>query len=548
MRRLVLIAMLWVLPFLSVACTSRTTETSTPTAIPTPTAAVPMATQAPPPISAPPPMPMPIPTTTPTSTPAPTIVYGSPVFQFNRPPTIDWQIVDSTTIVVATLQSITAGTETVPGTPTQYIPKHILMFQASQYLKGSGPTEFTVEVADRSKDGRKYGIESSALAEAIRTLTERNTEWDDHPGVLFLEGPVASAIGGDEEDTSRSAGSGTTQVFNLTNNDLTNQSSFEYTIDTLNRSWLPAETSSTSGGSSDSGGVRTTETQKFITDGTVQPPPVVSISDLQTRINEIQAMLDAGDGSETYTNCVNEKVKRPWWYANWNPRATPFEGTLDSGAPAGAEFDVINASAGQNDAEYGDKERYFLGERAHLFHVQHFDDDAKPSNGYSYSFRATRPLIEGEYELRSHLHLKAQKICNDRQGYDDPGYFTWVVTVTAPAGTLHEAFFDPVTVGTAVKADSSNGVLKPTSFTVGSTATDLTSLEWASNQVVLTLDPHVSLSGHVLDFIELDGSISLSLSATDATVDSTAGTYSWPMTSQPWENGDKLMLRIREDT
>ena len=61
-------------------------------------------------------------------------------------------------------------------------------------------------------------------------------------------------------------------------------------------------------------------------------------------------------------------------------------------------------------------------------------------------------------------------------------------------------------------------------------------------------EPHVSLSGHVLDFIELDGSVSLSLSAADATMDNTAGAYSWSVTSQPWEDGDKLMLRIREDS
>ncbi len=67
------------------------------------------------------------------------------------------------------------------------------------------------------------------------------------------------------------------------------------------------------------------------------------------------------------------------------------------------------------------------------------------------------------------------------------------VTAVAPAGTLHEAFFDPVAVGTAVKADGSNGVLKPTSFTVGGTATEITSLDWANNQVVLTLGTHVSL-------------------------------------------------------
>ena len=63
---------------------------------------------------------------------------------------------------------------------------------------------------------------------------------------------------------------------------------------------------------------------------------------------------------------------------------------------------------------------------------------------------------------------------------------------------------------------------------------------------MLTLDSHVSLSGHVLEFISLDGNVSLSLLTDSATVDSTAGTYSWSMASQPWENGDQLMLRIRE--
>ena len=62
-------------------------------------------------------------------------------------------------------------------------------------------------------------------------------------------------------------------------------------------------------------------------------------------------------------------------------------------------------------------------------------------------------------------------------------------------------------VGTAVKADGSNGVLKPTSFTVGGISTEITGLEWANNKVVLTLGTHVSLSGYVLEFIELDGSV-----------------------------------------
>ena len=118
-------------------------------------------------------------------------------------------------------------------------------------------------------------------------------------------------------------------------------------------------------------------------------------------------------------------------------------------------------------------------------------------------------------------------------------------TVTAPASTLHDAFFDPLTVGTTVKAGGANGVLKPTSFTVGGTATAITSLEWANMKVVLALHPHASLGSRVMDFIELDSTVSLSLSASDATVESAGGTHCWTVSTQPWEDGDKLMLRIR---
>ena len=54
-----------------------------------------------------------------------------------------------------------------------------------------------------------------------------------------------------------------------------------------------------------------------------------------------------------------------------------------------------------------------------------------------------------------------------------------------------------------------------------------------------------ALAGRVLDFIELDGRASLSLVIDDATVDAANNTLNWSVSSQPWEDGDKLMLRIR---
>ena len=68
----------------------------------------------------------------------------------------------------------------------------------------------------------------------------------------------------------------------------------------------------------------------------------------------------------------------------------------------------------------------------------------------------------------------------------------------------------------------------------------------ASGTVKLKLNPHDGLTGHALDFIEMDGTVSLSLDVNDAAVDSVSRTLSWSVVSQPWEDGDKLMLRIRK--
>ena len=508
--------------------------------MPTPTSSVattvfPMATQGPPPTVSANTTAFPTPTQAPPSTPKPTplpteepIEYK--VFRLDTPPTLDWQIVDSPIIVVATLITATAGTEATDDTPARYRPAHVLQFRAGQYLKGSGPDEFTVMVVDRSKEGYTFTEQPSALTEASRTLAARNSAWDNRPGVLFLQGPETSASGGATRTSDP------TSTFSLTNNDALAQDLFLYSIDTLSRSWFPAASSS------DSRASRASETpQQFIRDGASEPPSVVSIMDLHNRINEIQAMFDAGDGSEAYTNCVESVLKRPWWYEDWEPGQVR-TGTLESGMPSGSEFGSRKVPS---DTRFRTGWKFTAeGDTADLFAIQAIEPQAG-ERGYTNSYRSIRPLIAGIYELRKHAVSKSHEPCNFVRRHDTPGYIPYVVTVTAPAGTLHEAFFDPVAVGTTVKADGSNGVLKPTSFTVGG-ATEITGLEWANDKVVLTLGTHVSLSGYVLEFIELDGSVSLSLNVEDAMVDSTAGTYSWPMTSQPWEDGDKLMRRVRE--
>ena len=550
MIKLVLISMLGVLTLalLAAACTSATTETKS-----FPTPVIPMATQAPPP-NAPKATELPI---AEVELPAPRqriwpgLMHSSVGFRFVDPPPLDWQILDADVIVVANFVSATAGVDTYEGPPPAYLPMHTLNFTATQYLKGTGPTQFTVEVLDYGPHTPLSGYlnREYVLDLARSSLEARNTQWDSRTGVLFLKGPLAAASEVSTDSSSRSPQSEPAGVFHLTNNALLNQSAFQYTVDTLSRDWLPASEATSSSGRSTDGETSNTpqpQNQEYIADVSTDPPQILTLSALRTRIAEIDTMLSSGDGSTEFKECIESKLRSPYHASNWQPMIYK-TGLLTSGMPAGTQFGVREVgSVLPPGGGYDDYDLYLTGEQSDLFNSTRSDVDHVAGNGFTYHFKTTRPLVAEEYQLHEHSQIWVQMPCNFRESHDDAGYSVWDVTVTAPAGALHEAFFDPLTVGTAVKADGSNGVLKPTSFTVGGTSTELTSLEWASNQVVLTLGTHVSLSGQVLDFIGLGGNIILSLFADDATVDSAAGTYTWSMTSQPWADGDKLMLRIQE--
>ena len=121
------------------------------------------------------------------------------------------------------------------------------------------------------------------------------------------------------------------------------------------------------------------------------------------------------------------------------------------------------------------------------------------------------------------------------------------VTVTAPPGTVHEAFFDPATttagVGYLATTSTSTGVLEPAGLSVRGRAITITGLTWRDGRVVLTLDRFGSwLDG--FSFIEPDGTVGLRLAEVDATKDWTARTLTWEVSEQPWESGDELMMRM----
>ena len=160
--------------------------------------------------------------------------------------------------------------------------------------------------------------------------------------------------------------------------------------------------------------------------------------------------------------------------------------------------------------------------------------------GWPLTAVTARPLPAGEYRFYYAEQPASWALCNAMPEF----YRTRmevILTVTAPAGTLHEAFFDPEALASGVGVEGMDGT-----FTAGSTSTSISGLKWDNSSVTLTLSSYASLSGYELDFIDLDGTVSTSLAISDATEDSTAGTLTWSVPTQPWQVGDQLMLRIRE--
>ena len=455
--------------------------------------------------------------------------FFSPRYQ--NPPSLDLQIFEADIVVIATLVSVTPATQAVGD---RVRPGQVLQFRSSEYLKGTGPREFVVEVPMVEYE---YSTQAAALEAARSFVANRVTTYDSRPGVLFLQGPLTAASLTQQSTTSASGGSATRSirasnptVFAFVPGGM-DKGSWEYSIESKERVWMP---SATSAGGSGGSGARSPDSAEntnpeYISNGQVSPPTVVTLSDLKANISALQARLQEGENIEGFKDCVWIELNFERLYRHYDPLI--LADTMPSGADPGTQTFYDDLLVFPNATVYMNV--WVEGQDASHFEHVLVDDDDDP---VEYRFKAgpIRPLPEGFYEVDFRIQNPTSIPCDFR----GKSLLKTELTANAPAGTLHEAFFDPTESGT--------DEVSPAGFTVNGTSTEINSLEWSNNKVVLTLDTHVSLSGYVLDFIELDGSVSLSLFTDSATVDSTAGTHSWSVTTQPWENGDLLMLRIRK--
>ena len=476
-------------------------------------------------------------------------LVGSPVtpavqsaIAYLGPTSLEERVLVSPVIARVRLDS---ATSTVESGPTYRGMKYIALvefsFSVLEYLKGSGASD----IVAIWNAGQIFDTRQEAEAALPLIGMARDTQWDGREAIVFLQHTVTYLPS--TQQAGRFYLSGEHHVGGVPDD--------YYSIASRgNKLWLPA--AATVGAPSQLG----SDQQRFLLD---VPPalgaaPTITLGEIQARIAGVAAKLDAGDGSEEFRNCV----RRTYQYEGYDRYSIERGGDgyfsrtlvreLDSGLPASSVVYEESPVFGGLPDKQG---RVWLdGGDAALFSAEIGDgvpydfsgDGVNDTIQYAQRVMSTRPLPAGAYRFNFYNREVDFVVCDGYTFRDE-----WTVAVTAPEGTLHEAFFDPVAVGTTVAADSANGVLKPASFIdANGAAATIERIAWEagtgeSGTVKLKLSPHNGIAGHTLHFIAHDGSAPLSLKVADATVDSANDTLSWAVASQPWDHGDKLMLRIR---
>ena len=450
-------------------------------------------------------------------------VHGYPI-SYAGQTSLDERIVEADVVARVRMVSVEGGVEDgyYSGPPTLHTPVMRFRFRVLEYLKGSGGSEIVGVVPDHDS---AFATAAEARAMIPSLLSGRDTRWDDREAVVFL----ASEAGG----------------YRLGYVGYSGDDSFTV-ASRWSKNWLPEAASATTSGE---GAVGQSGDKRFLLDdpssggasgaqgASGETAPTITLSALKANVAELQREVAAGDGSEEYLTCVRRKyaIDRLWRWFNDQPGgldSVRIEAHIDSGLPAGSVA---------YDQRYGSEvgSGYWLGGRdGDLFTVVS-TTVAGRLEPVRHHVLTARPTPAGEYRINFHVIGSEQVICGGNSEFVKLTPEDYV-HVTAPAGVLHEAFFDPAALASGV------GVAGlPGAFTVGGASTSIAGLEWENGSVVLTLSPHAALAGHALDFIDLNGAVTTTLAVSDATVGSVAGTYTWSVADQPWQAGDKLMLRIR---
>ena len=384
-----------------------------------------------------------------------------------------------------------------------YVEALEFTFNALEYLKGSGGATVRGIAIGANNSTADTADEAAALAR--QELDRQDTGWDDRQAIVTL----------------LSTDDGYLLMGYID----------EIMVGQWYPKWLPDAAPGSDSTSGATGQAGPSAEQHFLWDLPDTPgaagasrasatPTTVSLSTIREKVKAFEEQVTAGGGSEAYRECIYETLSFNRMAARDKYRRR--DGAILSGLPAKTRmvWDEASVTAILTHHNYpttppdgfvGD--RWYEGRDAALFAYEY--------PAYSVS---TRPLPAGEYRA-FRMGRNDKMVPCDGDPWGARGKWEEVVTVTAPEGTVAEAFFDPVTDGEAVGA-----------------ATNVGPIRYEDGSVKAELTPDVTDT--VLDFIALDGSVTLSLVADEAT--STDDILTWPVDPAPWSAGDLLMLRIRD--
>ncbi len=417
-------------------------------------------------------------------------------------------------------------------------------FHVLEYLKGSSDDELVVgskieleseairyimnknatggwfewwEIDDRNP----YTSKELALLAAKHWEEERNTLWDEREAIILAREVAAP----DSSDGTKRYSFGHI---------------FAYALDSRNGLWLPAavevDVNSMSADASQGESRFLLEAPNHVTlDDASQradvAPATMSISEMTELIEKTELWRKKGEEDKGFLKCIRASFDHEAFVNGKKERGESLNNRFDFGFGSGLPAETV-----VYDGAPWPGRVWIEGVDIGLF------DFSTDNNGILLS---TRPLPAGEYSV--YHKFQADKFIPCEYHTEDIRN-EWFVHVMAPDGVLHEAFFDPVEIGSSVGADASNGVLEPASFEDEGGTSTIDRIAWESQQVRMEFSASAPPSGHHVDFIALDGSVALRLKVDDATqaVDGGGTALSWGVCSQPWETGDKLMLRISE--
>ena len=422
-----------------------------------------------------------------------------------------------------------------PDQTTAWYPVLAFRFRIHDYLKGSGQTEITVDVM-----GGSFGTEAEAQAALPHMVSAHDTQWDDRQAILFLQ---------------PASGSGR---YHLGSDDRYQVSSVFY------KAWLPEAQTSTGLSRGAEGKSTTSSDPLFLLDSPGPRPsgntaraasattsteadtaPTIRLSDLKTRISALEAEANAG-GTDAYRECVELAYDYERSLRNLQSAGTllsvGYYGPIASGQPETVVFEARRLAGTQEISEANLGRHWFSGSDPDIvkFKAVDFRPDPYNPDTYVYTKRVAtaRPLPGGSYQFFPNDYLPFQLVCNKFTPLELNRHDARL-TVTAHPRAIHEAFFDPVAIGSAVGA---NGVLEPTDFMLNGTNTTISSLKWEDGAVSMTLNPTASLADYAIDFIDTTGTTTLSLTSDNASTTA----LTWTVPDKPWSDGDLLMLRIHK--